>query len=213
MRLLAKGLSPNDVVNAVNTQNLTLPSGTAKIGATEFVLATNGSPDTIAGLNAYSGGHPERRHHLPFRSGACARRLLAADQHRAPERRARRAGVHHQERRLLDSGHRQRNARNCRPPQQILPKDLKITPLFDQSGFVRAAISGVVREALIAACLTAALILLFLGNWRSTCIIAVSIPLSILSSIIVLYLVGETLNIMTLGGWRWRWASWSTMRR
>ncbi len=84
--------------------------------------------------------------------------------------------------------------------EQILPKDLKITPLFDQSGFVRAAISGVVREALIAACLTAALILVFLGNWRSTCIIAVSIPLSILSSIIALYIMGETLNIMTLGG-------------
>ena len=83
---------------------------------------------------------------------------------------------------------------------QILPKDLKITPLFDQSTFVRAAISGVVREAVIAACLTAALILVFLGNWRSTCIIAVSIPLSILSSIIALYLCGETLNIMTLGG-------------
>jgi multidrug efflux pump subunit AcrB len=84
--------------------------------------------------------------------------------------------------------------------EQILPKDLKITPLFDQSGFVQAAISAVVREALIAACLTAALILVFLGNWRSTCIIAVSIPLSILSSIIALYVMGETLNIMTLGG-------------
>jgi len=83
---------------------------------------------------------------------------------------------------------------------QQLPKDLKITPLFDQSTFVRAAISGVIREALIAAGLTAVLILLFLGNWRSTCIIAVSIPLSILSSIIVLDALGETLNIMTLGG-------------
>jgi len=84
--------------------------------------------------------------------------------------------------------------------QQTLPKDLKITPLFDQSGFVRAAISGVVREAVIVAALTAMLILLFLGNWRSTCIIAVSIPLSILTSIIALYIIGETLNIMTLGG-------------
>ncbi len=83
---------------------------------------------------------------------------------------------------------------------QILPKELKITPLFDQSGFVRAAITGVVREAVIAACLTAMLILVFLGNWRSTCIIAVSIPLSILCSIIALYICGETLNIMTLGG-------------
>ncbi|HLN50127.1 MAG TPA: efflux RND transporter permease subunit, partial [Steroidobacteraceae bacterium] len=84
--------------------------------------------------------------------------------------------------------------------KQSLPPDLKITPLFDQSSFVRAAISGVVREALIAAALTAALILLFLGNWRSTCIIAVSIPLSILCSIIALSAIGETLNIMTLGG-------------
>ncbi len=84
--------------------------------------------------------------------------------------------------------------------QQQMPQDLKITPLFDQSTFVRAAVSGVVREALIAAGLTAILILLFLGNWRSTCIIAVSIPLSILSSIIALDLMGETLNIMTLGG-------------
>ena len=83
---------------------------------------------------------------------------------------------------------------------QSMPQDIKITPLFDQSGFVRAAITGVAREAVIAACLTAMLILVFLGNWRSTCIIAVSIPLSILCSIIALYAVGETLNIMTLGG-------------
>ncbi|MBV8665389.1 MAG: efflux RND transporter permease subunit, partial [Burkholderiaceae bacterium] len=83
---------------------------------------------------------------------------------------------------------------------QSLPADLKIVPLFDQSLFVKAAISGVIREALIAACLTAAMILLFLGNWRSTCIIAVSIPLSILTSIIILYALGETINIMTLGG-------------
>jgi multidrug efflux pump subunit AcrB len=83
---------------------------------------------------------------------------------------------------------------------QTLPEDLKITPLFDQSLFVRSAISGVLHEALIAACLTAAMILLFLGNWRSTCIIAVSIPLSILSSILALHALGETINIMTLGG-------------
>src|SRR6202041_959547 len=83
---------------------------------------------------------------------------------------------------------------------QIPPKDIVITPLFDQSGFVKAAISGVVREAAIAAFLTAMLILVFLGNWRSTCIIAVSIPLSILTSIIGLYIMGVSLNIMTLGG-------------
>ena len=83
---------------------------------------------------------------------------------------------------------------------QALPADIKVTPLFDQSVFVKAAIKGVVLEALIAAALTAAMVLLFLGNWRSTLIIALTIPLSILASILVLYALGETLNLMTLGG-------------
>jgi len=198
--LLAKGLTPNDVVNAVNTQNLVLPSGTAKIGATEFVLATNGSPDTIAGLNS-----------IPVLTRNGATTYLSEVAHV-------RDGFSPQTNIVRQNGERGvlvsviKNGGSstldivsgllAKLPivAQILPKDLKITPLFDQSGFVRAAISGVVREALIAACLTAALILLFLGNWRSTCIIAVSIPLSILTSIIVLYALGETLNIMTLGG-------------
>jgi multidrug efflux pump subunit AcrB len=198
--LLAKGLTPNDVVNAVNTQNLVLPSGTAKIGATEFVLATNSSPDTIAGLN---------RMPVMTRNGATT--YLSEVAHV-------RDGFSPQTNIVRQNGQRGvlvsiiKNGGSstldivksllAQLPivAQTLPKDLKITPLFDQSGFVRAAISGVVREALIAACLTAALILVFLGNWRSTCIIAVSIPLSILTSIIALYIMGETLNIMTLGG-------------
>jgi multidrug efflux pump subunit AcrB len=198
--LLAKGLTPNDVVNAVNTQNLVLPSGTAKIGATEFVLATNSSPDTIAGLN---------RMPVLTRNGATT--YLSEVAHV-------RDGFSPQTNIVRQNGQRGvlvsiiKNGGSstldivksllAQLPivEQTLPKDLKITPLFDQSGFVRAAISGVVREALIAACLTAALILVFLGNWRSTCIIAVSIPLSILTSIIALYIMGETLNIMTLGG-------------
>jgi multidrug efflux pump subunit AcrB len=198
--LLAKGLTPNDVVNAVNLQNLVLPSGTAKIGATEFVLATNGSPDTIAGLN-----------NMPVLTRNGATVYLSEVAHV-------RDGFSPQTNIVRQNGERGvlmtiiRNGGSstldivssllARLPvvAQILPKDLKITPLFDQSSFVRAAISGVVREALIAACLTAVLILVFLGNWRSTCIIAVSIPLSILSSIIALYFMGETLNIMTLGG-------------
>jgi CzcA family heavy metal efflux pump len=198
--LLAKGLTPNDVVNAVNAQNLVLPSGTAKIGATEFVLATNGSPETIAGLN-----------HIPVVTRNGATTYLSEVAHV-------RDGFSPQTNIVRQNGERGvlvsviKNGGSstldivssllAQLPivEQILPKDLKITPLFDQSGFVRAAISGVVREAVIAACLTAALILLFLGNWRSTCIIAVSIPLSILSSIIALYLTGETMNIMTLGG-------------
>ena len=198
--LLAKGLTPNDIVNAVNTQNLVLPSGTAKIGATEYVLATNGSPDTIAGLN-----------NIPVMTRNGATTYLSEVAHV-------RDGFSPQTNVVRQNGERGvlvsviKNGGSstldivssllAQLPivEQILPKDLKITPLFDQSGFVRAAISGVVREALIAACLTAALILVFLGNWRSTCIIAVSIPLSILSSIIALYVMGETLNIMTLGG-------------
>jgi multidrug efflux pump subunit AcrB len=198
--LLAKGLTPNDVVNAVNTQNLVLPSGTAKIGSTEYVLATNGSPDTIAGLNS-----------IPVLTRNGATTYLSEVAHV-------RDGFSPQTNIVRQNGQRGVlvsiiknggsstldivSALLAQLPiaKQILPKDLKITPLFDQSSFVRAAISGVVREALIAACLTAALILLFLGNWRSTCIIAVSIPLSILTSIIALYAIGETLNIMTLGG-------------
>jgi CzcA family heavy metal efflux pump len=198
--LLAKGLTPNDVVNAVNLQNLVLPSGTAKIGSTEYVLATNGSPDTIEGLNR-----------MPVVTRGGATTYLSEVAHV-------RDGFSPQTNIVRQNGERGVlltviknggastldivSSLLAKLPSvaQILPKDLKITPLFDQSGFVRAAISGVVREALIAACLTAALILLFLGNWRSTCIIAVSIPLSILSSIIALYVLGETLNIMTLGG-------------
>ena len=198
--LLAKGLTPTDVVNAVNTQNLVLPSGTAKIDATEFVLATNGSPDTIEGLN---------RIPVVTRNGATT--FLSEVAHV-------RDGFSPQTNIVRQNGQRgvllsiiknggastldivKGVVRQLTALQPLLPKDLKISPLFDQSTFVRAAISGVAREGLIAAGLTAVLILLFLGNWRSTCIIAVSIPLSILSSIIALDLLGETLNIMTLGG-------------
>jgi multidrug efflux pump subunit AcrB len=198
--LLAKGLTPNDVVNAVNAQNLILPSGTVKIGATEYAIALNGSPDTIAGLNR-----------IPVATKNGATTYLSEVAHV-------RDGFSPQTNIVRQNGERGvlmpiiknggsstldivSKLRAVLPVvSQILPKDLKITPLFDQSGFVRAAISGVVREAAIAAFLTAMLILLFLGNWRSTCIIAVSIPLSILCSIIALNIAGETLNLMTLGG-------------
>jgi len=198
--LLARGLTPTDVLSAVNTQNLVLPSGTAKIGSTEYVLATNGSPDTIAGLN----GIP-----VATRNGATTYLSEVAhvrDGFSPQTNIVRQNG----ERGVLLSIIKNGGASTldivsgifAQLPiaAQLLPKEMKITPLFDQSGFVRAAIRGVVQEALIAAALTAALILLFLGNWRSTCIIAISIPLSILSSIIALYVMGETLNIMTLGG-------------
>jgi multidrug efflux pump subunit AcrB len=198
--LLAKGLTPNDIVNAVNAQNLILPSGTVKISSTEFAIALNGSPDTIAGLN-----------HIPVVTKNGATTYLSEVAHV-------RDGFSPQTNIVRQNGERGvlmpviknggsstldiiSNLRAVLPiAAQILPKDIVITPLFDQSGFVKAAISGVVREAVIAGCLTAMLILVFLGNWRSTCIIAVSIPLSILCSIITLYIVGQTLNIMTLGG-------------
>ena len=198
--LLAKGLTPNDVVNAVNAQNLILPSGTAKIGATEYAISLNGSPDTVEGLNR-----------IPVSTKNGATTYLSEVAHV-------RDGFSPQTNIVRQNGERGvlmsviKNGGSstldivksllAELPRaaQILPKDMKITPLFDQSGFVRAAIGGVVREAVIAACLTAMLILVFLGNWRSTCIIAVSIPLSILCSIIALFICGETLNIMTLGG-------------
>ena len=198
--LLSKGLTPADVVSAVSTQNLVLPSGTAKIGSTEFNVAVKGSPDTIEGLND-----------LPVRSVRGATTYLRDVAHV-------RDGFSPQTNIVRQDGQRGvllsvlknggastlqivKELRERLPNVlQSLPQSLKITPLFDQSLFVKAAIVGVGREALIAACLTAALILLFLGNWRSTCIIAVSIPLSILSSILALWAIGETINIMTLGG-------------
>ena len=198
--LLAKGLTPNDVVSAVNAQNLILPSGTVKIGATEYAIALNGSPDTIAGLN---------RIPVVTKNGATTYLYEVAhvrDGFSPQTNIVRQNGERGVLMPIIKNGGSSTldivsTLRAVLPVvSQILPKDLKITPLFDQSGFVRAAVSGVVREAAIAAFLTAMLILVFLGNWRSTCIIAVSIPLSILCSIITLYIAGETLNIMTLGG-------------
>jgi CzcA family heavy metal efflux pump len=198
--LLARGLTPTDVVNAVNAQNLILPSGTAKIGGTEYAIAMNGSPDTIAGMNE-----------LPVRTMNGATTYLGEVAHVRDGFSPQTNIVRHDgERGVLLSILKNGNASTLEVVDTLkkvlpaairtLPPDLKITALFDQSLFVKAAIEGVVREALIAACLTAAMILLFLGNWRSTCIIAVSIPLSILSSILVLHALGETINIMTLGG-------------
>jgi CzcA family heavy metal efflux pump len=198
--LLSKGLTPTDVVNAVNSQNLALPSGTAKIGATEFNVNMNGSPDTIAGLNqipvlAKNGSTTYLSEVARVRDGFSPQtNIVRQDGQRGALLSVLKNGgsstldIVSQLKQLLPG------------VAQGLPKDLTIKTLFDQSVFVKAAISGVIHEALIAACLTAAMILLFLGNWRSTLIIAVSIPLSILSSILALYALGETINIMTLGG-------------
>src|SRR5450830_1004370 len=198
--LLAKGLTPTDIVSAVNAQNLALPSGTAKIGATEFNVNMNGSPDTIAGLNnipvlTKNGSTTYLSEVARVRDGFSPQTNIVRQN---GERGVLLSILKNGGSSTLDIVN---NLKGLLPTaMQSLPQDLKITPLFDQSLFVKAAISGVVREAIIAAGLTAAMILLFLGNWRSTCIIAVSIPLSVLSAILMLFALGETINLMTLGG-------------
>ncbi|MET3461985.1 MULTISPECIES: efflux RND transporter permease subunit [unclassified Variovorax] len=198
--LQARGLSPADVVNAVNTQNLILPSGTAKFGATEYNVKMNGSPDAIAGLND-----------LPIRTVNGATTYLrdvayVRDGFSPQTNVVRQDGVRGVLLSVLKNGGASTldivsNIRAMLPiAAQTMPEDIKITPLFDQSVFVKAAVKGVVFEAILAAALTAAMVLIFLGNWRSTLIIGLTIPLSILASILVLYALGETLNLMTLGG-------------
>jgi multidrug efflux pump subunit AcrB len=198
--LQARGLSPADVVNAINLQNLILPSGTAKFGDIEYTVKMNGSPDAIAGLNdlpvkTVGGTTTYVRDVAYVRDGFSPQTNIV-----------RKDGARGVLLSVLKNGGASTldivaNLRALLPRvQAILPGDVKVTPLFDQSVFVKAAVKGVVVEALIAAGLTAAMVLLFLGNWRSTLIIALTIPLSILSSILVLQMFGETLNLMTLGG-------------
>ncbi|HEY4958515.1 MAG TPA: efflux RND transporter permease subunit [Caldimonas sp.] len=198
--LQARGLSPADVVNAVNLQNLILPSGTAKFGDTEYTVRMNGSPEVLAGLNDLpvktSGGTTTYLKEVAYvRDGFSPQTNIV-----------RKDGVRGVLLSVLKNGGASTldivaNLRTVLPRvQAILPADMKVTPLFDQSVFVKAAVQGVVVEALIAAGLTAVMVLLFLGNWRSTLIIALTIPLSILASILVLQILGETLNLMTLGG-------------
>ncbi|MDO9088714.1 MAG: efflux RND transporter permease subunit [Burkholderiaceae bacterium] len=196
----ARGLSPADVVNAVNTQNLILPSGTAKFGDTEYAVKMNASPETIAGLNE-----------LPVRSAGGATIYLrdvatVRDGFTPQTNVVRQDGARGVLLSVLKNGGASTldivaNMRELLPrASRTLPPDVKVTPLFDQSVFVKAAVASVVYEALIAAGLTALMVLLFLGNWRSTLIIGLTIPLSILASILALYALGETLNLMTLGG-------------
>ena len=196
-----EGLSPTDVLNAVTTQNLVLPSGTAKIGEFEYDVRLNAAPRTVEELNDLPIKVVGQLDDLSARRRQRQRRLRAADQHRPPGRPARRAGQHPEGRQRLHastwstaSAHRlPRAARRCRPNSRS-----RRSPTSRSSSAPRSAAS--IREAVIAAALTALMILLFLGSWRSTLIIAISIPLSILTSVIVLGLLGETINIMTLGG-------------
>ena len=196
----AKGLSPTDVVNAVSAENLILPSGTAKLGPLEYQVEMNGSTQTINELNdlpvkTVNGATIYMRDVAHVRDGFSPQtNIVRQDGHRSALLSVYKTGSAS----TLAIVHDVRAALSTMAAG--LPPELKITPLFDQSIFVRAAVQGVIREALTAACLTAAMILLFLGNWRSTLIIAISIPLAILVSVICLSALGETMNLMTLGG-------------
>jgi multidrug efflux pump subunit AcrB len=198
--LQAKGLSPADVVNAVSAQNLILPAGTSKIGQFEYDVELNSSPERVRELNdlpikAVNNTTIYIRDVANVRDGFSPQTNIVL---RGGSRGVLMTIMKVGQTSTLDIVSKVRQALPA--IAATLPRELKIEPIADQSIFVRAAVSGVVREAIIAACLTGALILLFLGSWRSTLIIAVSIPLSILVSICVLSALGETINIMTLGG-------------
>ncbi len=198
--LQAKGLSAVDIVNAVNAQNLILPTGTAKLGTLEYNVEMNGSPQSVEELND-----------LPVKTVNGATSYMKDVAHV-------RDGFSPQTNIVLSNGQRgvlmsiyktgtastidivDRVKQMLEFNKGSIPEGMRISTFFDQSLYVRASIQGVIREAIIAACLTAMMILLFLGNWKSTLIIAVSIPLSILVSILCLSALGQTINIMTLGG-------------
>src|SRR5712692_2040947 len=198
--LQAKGLSAVDIVNAVNAQNLILPTGTAKLGPLEYSVEMNGSPQSVAELNdlpvkTVGGTTIYMRDVAHVRDGFSPQtNIVLANGQRGVLMSVYKTGststidIVTRVKQILDNY------------SASLPEGLYITTFFDQSLYVRASIQGVLREALIAACLTAVMILLFLGNWKSTLIIAISIPLSILVSLLCLSALGQTINIMTLGG-------------
>jgi CzcA family heavy metal efflux pump len=199
-KLQQYGLSPNDIVGAVNAQNIILPSGTMKLGPIEYSVEMNGTPQTIAELNdlpvkTTNGSTLYMRDVAHIRDGfAPQTNIVRQDGNRG----------------ALMSIYKNGKASTLQivegvkgivqQASQALPPELKISALFDQSLFVRGSIYGVLREGLIAAALTACMILIFLGDWRPTIVISISIPLSIFVSIILLGAIGETINIMTLGG-------------
>ena len=188
------------MVNAVNAQNLTLPSGTAKIGDTQFVVQTNAMPRTIDELNAipvkYSNDATVFLRDIGFvRDGYAVQQNIVRE---AGVRSVLLSIIKNGEASTLDVVNGVKNALNV-ARAAALP-GLQISELFDQSIFVVSSVMGVLREGAIAAGLTALMILVFLGSWRSTLIVMISIPLAILTSIVALYFLGETLNTMTLGG-------------
>ncbi len=205
-QLYARGLSPQDVQTAINSQNLIVPSGTAKIGETEYYVKLNSSPATGTEeqmIAAFNNMPVKTVNGVPIYVKDVANVHMGyAVQTNVVRRDGRRAVLmtilKGEGASSLDVVRRLREA--LPNIQAQMPPELKMELLFDQSVFVRAAIDGVIKEGAIAAGLTALMILVFLGSWRSTLIVAVSIPLSILTSIIVLWALGQSLNIMTLGG-------------
>src|SRR6202140_4713900 len=199
-KLVAKGLTPLDVVSAVNAQNLTLPSGTAKIGDTQYTVRTNAVPTTIDDLNNIP---------IKFANGAT---IFVKDVGQVHDGNAVQQNVVRTDgrRSVLLSIIKNGNASTLAVVNGVkgalvtsraaAPPGMVIKELFDQSVFVKSSIQGLLREGAIAAVLTALMIILFLGSWRSTLVVMISIPLSILSSLIVLYFLGDTINTMTLGG-------------
>src|SRR5216684_197098 len=199
-KLVARGLTPLDVVNAVNAQNLTLPSGTAKIGDTQYAVLTNATPTSIDQLND-----------IPVKvvNGATVFVKDVGQVHDGwlvQQNVVRKDGKRSVLLNIIKNGNAStlevvnavRSALNT--IRAAAPPGMHIDELFDQSVFVKQAIEGVLREGAIAAGLTALMILLFLGSWRSTVVVMTSIPLAILTSLVVLYFLGETINTMTLGG-------------
>jgi len=196
----SKGIAPVDVLTALGQQSVVTPSGTIKIGQAEYDVRTNGSPRTIEALA-----------NIPIKQVNGTTIYLrdvasVSDGYQVQTNIVRQDGRRGVLVSILKSGNAStldvvKGIRSILPRvASTVPPQLRMTPLSDQSIFVRAAVKGVIREAVIAAALTAVMILVFLGSWRSTLIIAISIPLSILSSIIILGLIGETINTMTLGG-------------
>lgn len=199
-RLYAWGLSPRDVSAAIGLQNVILPSGTAKIGENEYPVLLNSSPAALEELGALplktvDGKTIFVRDVANIRDGNLPQQSMV---HVGGQRSVLMTILKNGNASTLDVASRIRNMLPA--TMEKLPKEIRATLLFDQSLFVRAAVDGVVHEAIIAAALTALMILLFLGSWRSTLIVVLSIPLSILVSIIILDALGHTLNTMTLGG-------------
>lgn len=198
--LFGRGLSATDVSNALNLQNLILPTGTVKVGTREYLIQLNSSPEIISAINdvpikTVNGAPIYLRDVAQVRDGYQVQtNIVRADGQRSALLTVLRHGG-------ASTVSVVAGVKKLLPAiQATLPTSLEIKPLFDQSLFVRGSVSGVVREATIAAILTGLMILLFLGSWRSTLIVCISIPLSILTSLIVLSLLGQTINVMTLGG-------------